>query len=390
MISARSEPLSDRSSPAVSNSGAIVRLQGLSKSFRRADGGAVPAMKEVSLSVNPGEFLVLLGPSGCGKTTLLRSIAGLERPDYGTIEIFGRTVFASDRKIFVSPERRSLSMIFQSYALWPHMTVFKNVAYPLRSSRGETRSRSEINTEVARVLATVGISNLASRYPHQMSGGQQQRVALARALVGGSRLVLFDEPLSNVDAKVREQLRIEMRAMQQDLEFAAIYVTHDQSEAMQLADRIAVIDGGEVLQIGSPRDLYERPINRFVANFVGTSNEISGTVASVNGDAATVSTALGPIVGIVAPEATGQVVVGSRVVAFWRPERVRVGPEEPGPPNSWQGVVQLSAFVGSHVENTIEIDGIRLRQWTPETATHSPDCARWVHVEMSDIRILPE
>ena len=206
----------DRSEPAV-------RLSGLSKSFRRADGAVVRAIDDVDLDVEPGEFVVLLGPSGCGKTTLLRTIAGLETPDRGRIEISGRTHFSSERGIAEPPERRGISMIFQSYALWPHMTVFKNVAYPLQSRRRVPKH--DIAGRVRRALAQVGIDELERQHPAQLSGGQQQRVALARALVSQDSLVLFDEPLSNVDAKVREQLRAELSEMQRELGFTAIFVT---------------------------------------------------------------------------------------------------------------------------------------------------------------------
>jgi iron(III) transport system ATP-binding protein len=371
---------------AAAADGPIVRLSNVSKVFRRADGADVPAIEDTSLTVEAGEFLVLLGPSGCGKTTLLRSVAGLELPDRGRIEIFGRTVSAPEQGIHVKPEGRALSMIFQSYALWPHMTVFRNVAYPLASRRGARPSRAEVAVQVRRVLDMVGIGALADRYPHQMSGGQQQRVALARALVGGSRLVLFDEPLSNVDAKVREQLRLEMRSMQLELGFAAIYVTHDQGEAMQLADRIAVIDSGRVLQIGPPRELYEHPRSRFVANFIGTSNEITGTVDSVEGGQARVATDI----GVVTATATGDLAAGDRAVAFWRPERCHVGTEPAAGANHWRGRLSLSAFVGAHVENVVEVGGNTFRQWTADTVPRSPGEELWFSVDPRDVRALPD
>ena len=251
----------------------IVSVRELAKVFRREDGSHARAIDGVSLDVAPGEFVVLLGPSGCGKTTLLRSIAGLEQPDAGTIAIRGNTVFDADAGIDMPPERRRLSMIFQSYALWPHMTAFQNVAYPLQNRR---LKRREIAERVGRVFELVGIPELQRSYPGQMSGGQQQRVALARALAGDADLILFDEPLSNVDAKVREQLRVELLSMQRELGFAAIYVTHDQAEAMELAHTVAVMREGQVAQSGPPQEIYLEPASRYVADFVGSSNELRG------------------------------------------------------------------------------------------------------------------
>jgi len=226
---------------------ALVDIAGVSKSFRSRH-STVTALGDVSMLVQEGEFVVLLGPSGCGKTTLLRSVAGLEKPDRGRIEIAGRTVFDSAQKIAVPPENRGLSMVFQSYALWPHMTVFDNIAYPLRN-----RKRPDVKGHVGRALEMVRCGELASRYPGQLSGGQQQRVALARALASGDQLILFDEPLSNVDAKVREAVRFELLNLQRELGFSALYVTHDQSEATALAHKIVVMRQGAVAQIGTPR-----------------------------------------------------------------------------------------------------------------------------------------
>lgn len=245
----------------------VVRLRDLTKRYRRADGEITAAVDGVALDVAPGEFLVLLGPSGCGKTTLLRSIAGLERPDGGTVEIDGRPVFGPG--VNVPPERRGISMVFQSYALWPHLTVHDNVAYPLQNRRGERLTKAGIASRVRDSLALVGIDHLAGQYPGELSGGQQQRIALARAFIAGDGLVLFDEPLSNIDAKVRERLRADLLAMQRRLGFAAVYVTHDQTEAMELASRVAVMRDGRIEQLGTPHDIYVRPTSRYVANFVG-------------------------------------------------------------------------------------------------------------------------
>jgi iron(III) transport system ATP-binding protein len=233
------------------NSG--ITLLNLSKTFVRRSGEVVRAIDDVTLDINPGEFLVLLGPSGCGKTTMLRSIAGLETPSQGKVIVNDTPLFDAERRLAVPPEQRKMGMIFQSYALWPHMTVYSNVAYPLKM-RGVPGK--EIRARVHETLALVGIPELTDQYPGQISGGQQQRTALARALVGGSQVVLFDEPLSNGDAKVREQLRFEIKKMHDELGFTGVYVTHDQEEAMALGTRIAVMRAGKIDQLGSSTEVY--------------------------------------------------------------------------------------------------------------------------------------
>ncbi len=237
-------------------------LQGLHKSF-----GPREVVSDVSLSVAEGEFVVILGPSGCGKTTTLCMIAGLERPDRGAIAIDGAVVSAPGR--FVRPEHRAIGMVFQSYAIWPHMTVFENVAYPLRVRGVGMRERRE-RTE--RVLDLVGLANEGPRPATALSGGQMQRVALARALVSDPALLLFDEPLSNLDLKLRERLRLELKALQRRTGLTSIYVTHDQAEAVELADRIVVMQAGRIVQSGRPQDLYREPRTRFVAEFIAAAN----------------------------------------------------------------------------------------------------------------------
>jgi len=259
-------------------------LSGLHKSF---GGGAV--VSDVSLSVAEGEFVVILGPSGCGKTTTLRMIAGLERPDSGSIAIDGAIVSASGR--FVRPEHRSIGMVFQSYAIWPHMTVAENVAYPLRV-RGVPKPERRERTE--RVLDLVSLSGEGPRPATALSGGQMQRVALARALVSDPTLLLFDEPLSNLDLKLRERLRLEIKALQRRTGLTSIYVTHDQTEAVELADRIVVMQAGRIVQTGRPPELYREPRTRFVAEFISAANILPGTVLAATGPgAARVRTASG-------------------------------------------------------------------------------------------------
>ena len=331
----------------------VVSVRRLVKRFRRIGGATAAAVDGVSFDVAPGEFLVLLGPSGCGKTTLLRTVAGLERADAGEVSIHGRLCFSSDKQIHIPTERRNISMIFQSYALWPHMTIFENVAYPLRNARPRPKS-ARISEKVEQILALVNISELSQQYPGQMSGGQQQRAALARALVAGSNLVLFDEPLSNVDAKVREQLRNEMLAMQRSFGFSGIYVTHDQHEAMGLADRIAVMREGKIAQLGSPREIYGAPVSRYVANFIGRANEIAGRVVSVDSAGCGVDTPLGRLIGV---PGQSDLSVGEEVVLVWRPEHGVISPEQ-GPatvPNLLSGEITTELFLGTHTESTVRV-----------------------------------
>ena len=235
--------------------------------------GDVPAVRGVSFSVQPGEQLTLLGPSGCGKTTTLRSIAGLEQPTAGEIRIGGTPVYSSAQGINIPAEKRGLSMVFQSYAIWPHMTVFENVAYGLRVRR---ESKDAITEKVERALDMVQMRAFAQRGASQLSGGQQQRVALARAFVFQPSVLLFDEPLSNLDAKLRGDMRIELRELQHRLGITSLYVTHDLEEALAISDRIVVMKDGVIAQVGSPGDIYNHPRNAFVADFIGSANLIRG------------------------------------------------------------------------------------------------------------------
>jgi iron(III) transport system ATP-binding protein len=344
-----------RTEPAAA---AAISVRGLSKSFRDSRGTTVNAVRNLDLEVMPGEMVVLLGPSGCGKTTLLRCIAGLERPDRGRIDIAGRTVFDGASKQVVPPERRPISMMFQSYALWPHMTGRENVAYPLRS-RGT--AKAEIGPLAQRALDMVGVGNLSSEYPATMSGGQQQRVALARALVGSSAVILFDEPLSNVDAKMREEVRGEMSRMREALGFAGLYVTHDQTEALALADRIVVLKEGSIEQVGSPQEIYPRPRSRYVGNFVGSANEIAGTVSERSAGRVRVETALGTVW---ATDYSGRDwSAGEDVVLLFRPSAVGIGSTPVTQGNSWDAKVVSSTFLGSHVELTLEVGTLELKAW---------------------------
>jgi spermidine/putrescine ABC transporter ATP-binding subunit len=267
----------------------------------------------LSFSVAAGEFISLLGPSGCGKTTTLRCIAGFETPDEGGIFLEGERI---DRQ---PPNRRNIGLVFQSYALFPHLTIFENVAFGLRLRRLPS---AEIKQRVGDALNLVGLADLAERYPRQLSGGQQQRIAIARSVVLEPRILMFDEPLSNLDFKLRVTMRNELRELQRRLGKTAIYVTHDQSEALALSDRIVVMSNGRIEQIGPPREIYERPANAFVADFIGNSNLLDAVVVTAAPDATTVRTARG--LTLRAAPAARQ--TGNRVVVMIRPEHVRLGP----------------------------------------------------------------
>ena len=243
--------------------------------------GAATAVDKVSFAIAPGELVTLLGPSGCGKTTSLRAIAGLETPHSGTIRLNGATVWSGSPKRNVPAEKRGVSMVFQSYAIWPHMTVFENVAYGLRVRKA---SASDVRDNVARVLDMVQMGQYADRPSSNLSGGQQQRVAVARAIAFSPTVVLFDEPLSNLDARLRAEMRVELRELQRRLDITSLYVTHDQEEALAISDRVIVMNGGRIEQIGSPEDIYNRPVSRFAADFVGSANMIEGHVKTVNPD----------------------------------------------------------------------------------------------------------
>ena len=328
---------------------AVLSIRGVSRRFRRRDGSVVTALDNVSLKVSDHEFVVLLGPSGCGKSTLLRCVAGLEKPQDGEIEIAGRLCSAPRRRVFTPPERRGVSMVFQSYALWPHMTVFDNVAYPLRHGLRRT-ARKRARELVMGALERTRITEVAQQYPGFISGGQQQRVALARSIVSGTRLMLFDEPLSNVDAQVRVALRLELAQLHEELGFTALYVTHDQDEAMSLGTRIAVMGTGSIMQVGSPHEIYSEPASRRVASFVGRMNEVPGTVLRVSAGSAVVTTEAGALEGKISEVALG---TGDKILFAWRPEDTRVSYDK-REPGAFAGRVSHVSYLGTHLECAVE------------------------------------
>ena len=294
-----------------------------------------------SFSIGEGELFTLLGPSGCGKTTLLRLIAGFYTPDEGEIR------FDGERVNEVPPHERGIGMVFQNYALWPHMTVFDNVAYGLRL---RSIGRAEIGERVAAVLEKVRLEGLGGRYPGQLSGGQQQRVALARALVLNPKILLLDEPLSNLDAKIRIQVRAEIRKLQKELGITTVYVTHDQEEALTLSDRIVVFNQGKVFQIGKPKELYERPANRFVADFIGINNLLDGTVRAAESGFLAVDTALGPVRAL--PNA--ELRAGDPCVICVRPENIAVGGSG-GERNVARGKISFAAYLGNTLRYDVDL-----------------------------------
>jgi spermidine/putrescine ABC transporter ATP-binding subunit len=316
-----------------------IAVENLTKRF-----GPLAAVNDVSLSIADGEMFTLLGPSGCGKTTLLRLLAGFYTPDAGVIR-FG------DRIVNDAPaHERGIGMVFQNYALWPHMTVRENVAYGLKLRKVGSADTSK---RVDAVLEKVGLTGLSERYPGQLSGGQQQRVALARALVLNPQMLLLDEPLSNLDAKIRVQVRAEIRKLQKELGITAVYVTHDQEEALAMSDRIAVFSLGRLCQVGPPKELYERPATRFVADFIGINNFLEGTVRSVEGADETlrVDTALGEMRAVHDERLRS----GERCVICIRPENITLDGAQAGERNHFRGRIAFSAYLGNTVRYDVDL-----------------------------------
>ena len=275
----------------------MLSVKGLNTEYP-TDRGPVRAARDVAFEVPQGTLFTLLGPSGCGKTTTLRSIAGLERPQSGEITLGRRVLYSSASRTFIAPNERNIGMVFQSYAIWPHMSVFENAAFPLQVGRRKL-STTDIRAKVMRVLGIVAMDHLADRPATNLSGGQQQRLALARALVMGPQLLLLDEPMSNLDAKLRERMRFELKQIQRETGVTTVYVTHDQAEALALSHEVAVMKEGRFIQIGTPREIYERPRSRFVADFIGRTNLLEAKVVAADGaDHYRLGTAFGELHGL--------------------------------------------------------------------------------------------
>src|SRR5260221_2383685 len=328
-----------------------IELAGVSKEFRtRRD--VVAAVRTMDLQIAEGEFFSLLGPSGCGKTTTMRMIAGFEDPTTGTVRLRGRDVTGDP------PNKRDVNMVFQSYALFPHMDVFENVAFGLRRRQVH---KDEITSKVSEMLEIVDLTGRENRRPRELSGGQQQRVALARALVNHPSALLLDEPLGALDLKLRQAMQVELKRIQREVGITFVYVTHDQNEALTMSDRIAVMNDGIIEQLGSPRDIYEHPASRFVAGFIGTSNLLTGTVSTVSGGEAVITA--GPGERIVVATGDRQVSPGDELEVTVRPEKMRISRAAPGPSGcALRGTVTEVVYLGTatnfNVTTSTGADGV--------------------------------
>ncbi|MBW2438597.1 MAG: ABC transporter ATP-binding protein [Deltaproteobacteria bacterium] len=335
---------------------AFIEIRNLFKRFKD-----VVAINRIQLEINKGEMLTLLGPSGCGKTTTLRCVAGLERPEEGDIIIDGQPMLSQG---FVQPSKRGIGMVFQNYAVWPHMKVFNNIVYGLKLQK---IPRQKMRERAEQVLELVGLAGLQDRYPSQLSGGQQQRVALARALVTNPKVLLLDEPLSNLDAKLREELRFEIKSLVRRMGITSVYVTHDQAEAMVISDRIAVMDSGNVVQIGTAQEIYKQPANRFVADFIGTMNFMSGEVVEVFQDQNVVSvrTEFSEKMVCMTPDSTAAT-PGTKVYASIRPEDVDVFAEPPQTTeNVFRGKIVHKAYLGNFLFFFVSVNDTMIRVQVP-------------------------
>jgi iron(III) transport system ATP-binding protein len=335
---------------------AYIEIKNLVKRYKK-----VVAVNNIDLDVKEGEMLTLLGPSGCGKTTTLRCVAGLEIPEEGDIIIDGKPMLSEG---FIHASKRGIGMVFQNYAVWPHMRVFNNVAYGLKLKK---LSRKEIQERALKALELVGLGGLGARYPSQLSGGQQQRVALARALVGNPKVLLLDEPLSNLDAKLREKMRFEIKSLVKRMGITSVYVTHDQAEAMVISDRIAVMDSGDIVQIGTAQEIYQKPASKFVADFIGTMNFISGEIVQAprDIDGVYVRTPFSDKM-LCATDGVTEAKPGQKVFVSIRPEDVEVFAELPQQrENLFKGVIAHKAYLGNFLYFFVDVNGTRVQAQVP-------------------------
>jgi iron(III) transport system ATP-binding protein len=352
----------------------MIAIENLSKSF-----GGYLALDRIDLTIGTGELFFLLGPSGCGKTTLLRHIAGFYQPDDGQILFDGKDVTR------LPPHQRNTGMVFQNYALWPHLTVEKNVAFGLEERK---LPRAEINSRVAEALRAVRLEDLAKRKIHEMSGGQQQRVALARALVVRPACLLLDEPLSNLDSKLRLEMRQEIRRICREFQLTSVYVTHDQQEALSIADRIAILNSGKLLQVGTPVEIYRRPGNRFVAEFIGEGNFLTGQIASRNGS---LVVKLGNrSLLVTAPEGSGAS-VGTSVTLCLRPESIRIEENQPSV-QAWPARLIETVYLGQVAQHLFRCqdDLLKVAEFNPRVGRLRPDEQYFLGIAPEDVIILGE
>ncbi|PIV21155.1 MAG: polyamine ABC transporter ATP-binding protein [Deltaproteobacteria bacterium CG03_land_8_20_14_0_80_45_14] len=335
---------------------AFIKIENLFKKF-----GNVAAVNHVWLEVKQGEILTLLGPSGCGKTTTLRCIAGLEKPDEGDVIIDGKSMFSQG---FVPPSKREIGMVFQNYAVWPHMRVFDNVAYGLKIQK---LPKKVIKKKVAETLESLGLTGLEGRFPGQLSGGQQQRVALARALVGNPKVLLLDEPLSNLDAKLREKMRFEIKSLVRRMGITSVYVTHDQAEAMVISDRVSVMNTGNIVQVGTPEEIYKKPATRFVADFIGTTNFITGEILEVLKERGLlyVHTEFGQKMLCKIPD-PAMASTNNKVNISIRPEDIEIFTEpREGRDNLFKATIMHRAYLGNFLYLFVNIDSTMIRVQAP-------------------------
>jgi iron(III) transport system ATP-binding protein len=353
-----------------------IRIQNLTKRF-----GSTVALHGLDLTIRPGELFFLLGPSGCGKTTLLRSIAGFYIPEEGSI------FFGEDEVTRLEPHRRNTAMMFQSYALWPHMSVAENVAFGLEERKVP---RAEIKMRVGEALESVRMGSYAERKPNQLSGGQQQRVALARALVIRPRCLLLDEPLSNLDAKLRLEMRTEIRRVCKEFNLTTVYVTHDQKEALSISDRMAILESGHILQVGTPRDVYRRPTRKTVAHFIGETDFIAGTVKTAEGGHIFVDTAIGRFEGLPG-DSTRMPAAGARVTISIRPECWRLGGESRDV-NCVAGKIGEAVYLGEAAQYAFVPEkggeALKIYELNPRFVGRSTEKPLFASAEVEDVVIL--
>ncbi len=353
-----------------------IRVVGLAKSF-----GKVRAVDDLSFDVTAGSIVSLLGPSGCGKTTTLRLVAGLENPDAGEVYVGSRLLTSAARGVHLPPERRRMGMVFQSYAIWPHMTVFENIAFPLRAQRMPTR---EIRARVMAMLQSLGLEGFHDRPAPLLSGGQQQRVALGRALVANPDVLLLDEPFSNLDARLREEMRLELKEVQARVGVTTLFVTHDQTEAMILSDRVLVMNTGRIAQDGEPQEVYEHPRTRFIMDFLGQVNHVNARVGH-GVDGACVAH-LEDVDGAEVPLPANTVwQQGDTIVLAFRPADVSVGPASLD--GAWHGVIQSTVYLGERVEYIVKIGTAQIRAFGVVTERMSKGTPVRLHISADAIRV---
>ena len=356
-----------------------VEMRDVVKTFKTPEGTLLNAVDHVSMNIKNGEFFSMLGSSGCGKTTSLRMLAGFEWPTQGEIYIEGQAMGRTP------PFQRNVNTVFQSYALFQHMTVYQNIAFGLEMEKAPP---DEIKARVGRVLEMVQLMGMEKRFPKQLSGGQQQRIALARALVKLPNVLLLDEPLGALDLKLRKEMQLELKAIQQKVGITFVYVTHDQEEALTMSDRIAVMSKGKVMQMGTPVEIYERPTSRFVADFIGESNFLEGTVQSVDGERANVL--IPALMTEVTGLNTGKVKMGEKAVVCIRPEKIRISDEAVSKQTSFRGAVKTTTYIGSDTHVYVEVGKLTIKVWEQNRVSSLDPKAYYSVGQNVTLNLMPE